>query len=173
MSLKANEYPDVWEFSDKYPFPPKKLNWVTSKVKVKKFVDVFLTQSYFNKIIFWRYPSYTGADYFITTKTSEFHLLECLTEAERLRYAIESQAETGHLSVFFVPLSPNLFLEEILYDGHYGKHKEILIGTKESDDPLNWEYGQDIAFIESDLFNDGERIFTFSHDAECLYDIFR
>ena len=173
MSLKANEYPDIWRFSKDCPSPPRNVNWVASNIKVKKFINVFLTQTYFGKIIFWRYPSYAGAGYFINDKTSEYYLLNCLTEADRLRYAIEKQAETGHLSVFFVPLSPDDFIKEILCDGHYGKHKEIVIGLHNSDDPLDWEHGQNIAFIESDIFNDGERIFTFSHDAEYLYEIFR
>ena len=170
--LNSNRYPDSWVFSDDCPSPKNIPTWVDAKVKVKEFVDIFLSQQFFKKLIFWRYPEYAGASYFIDSE-SEYRLVDYLFEAEEVRYGIEDLALKGHLSVLFVPLDPDTFVKKVINRGHYGAPRQIIVGDQNDDDPLEWQHGQDITFLESNVFKDGERIFTFLHDAEYLYEIFR
>lgn len=173
MPLKAHEYPDVWVFSDDCPSPPKDSGWVEDKVRVGTFIDTFFMPQFFGRIVLWRYPRYAGADYFIDTSTSDYRMIDYLPEAEHIRFGIKDLALVGHLSVFFVPLSTEIFLAKILSFGHYGKPQDVVLGSGNMNDPLDRKGGQDIAFLESDVFRSGHRIFTFSHDAQFLYEIFR
>ena len=173
MPLKAREYPDVWVFSNDCPSPPKDSGWVEDKVRIRTFIETFFMPQFFGRIVLWRHPSYAGADYFIDTSTSDYRVINYLPEAEQLRFGIEDLALSGHLSVFFVPLSTESFREKILSYGHYGKPQDIIMGSQDLNDPLDWKHGQDVALLESDTFRSGHRIFAFSHDAEFLYEIFR
>jgi hypothetical protein len=172
MSLRANRYPDIWEFSNDSPSPKSIPTWVDDKVRVRKFVDIFLSTQFFKKLIFWRYPEYAGASYFID-RHADFRVIDYLYEAEEVRYEIENLSLTGHLCVLFVPLNSDVFLDKILEGGHYGKPDQILVGDKSKEDPLAWRYGQNIEFLESNVFKDCNRLFAFFHDAQFLYEIFR
>ena len=77
------------------------------------------------------------------------------------------------MSVLFVPEKPTEFLRQILKQGHYGEPILVSIGTGNNDDPLRFNSNRNVDFIESDLFHPGESIFTFTHDAQYLYEIFR
>lgn len=169
MSLKANEYPSVWEFSDENPSPKNYPTWVDARVRVRKFVDVFLRPQFFGRIVIWGKKSWFTDRCNFGKIVNGFCVLDDLSQVELIRYPIENSAETGHFSVLFVPLSADIFLEKILESRHYGEFKLVTIETRN----LYWEHGQDITFLESESFRDGERIFTFSHDAQYLYEIFR
>ena len=95
-----------------------------------------------------------------------------LCEAELVRHAIESYSLTGHLSVLFAPLESDLFFSKILKTKHYGQACNIEIGTEKPDDPFSFKKGCSFSFLESPVFENYNKIFTFSHDAEYLYEIF-
>lgn len=173
MALIANEYPDVWEFSNECPSPKNYPTWVEANVRARKFVETFLLPQFFGRVIIWGNSRFNRKVYDFE-KGKEYRIIDWQPEAEKLKYFIGNSCEGGgHFTALFVPLKPDLFLEEVLSEGHYGKPQRVTIGTKDRDDPLDWKHGQDIAFLESDIFRKGHRIFTFSHDAQFLYDIFR
>ena len=169
--LKAIRYPDIWKFSNECPSPKDIPTWVDAKDKICEFTTAFLTPQFFKKLIFWLYPEYAGAGYFIE-KGSDFHVIDYLYEAEEVRYGIENLSLKGHLCVLFVPINSGAFTERILSTGHYGEPKQVVIGDQSKNDPLDWEHGQSLDLFNSSLFSNCNRIFTFSHDAEFLYEIF-
>lgn len=169
MALKANEYPDIWQFSEATPSPPSDY---PKKKRVNALVDVFLQPQFFGKIVIWEHKNW-----FVNKKTigkikNGFLVMDYLPEAELVRYPIVSCSEAGHLSVLFAPLKSDLFLSKILEYGHYGKPCMIEMGTGKLDDPFRLKHGYDFSFVESEVFRSYEKIFTFSHDAEFLYEIF-
>ena len=176
LSIRANEYPNVWEFSDECPSPPKNSTWVPANIRVKAFLDIFLLPQFFRKIIIWNRGSEYLGNFKIygLKKKDKYLLVDWLYEAERLKlYLADSCEGSGHMSVYFVPQSPSEFLSKILAKKHYGKSKSITLGTGKSNDPLGFADMTDLNFLESDLFKNVERMFTFSHDADYLYEIFR
>jgi hypothetical protein len=174
LALKANEYPDCWIFSNDCPSPPKDSGWVSDKKKVRHFVDVFLLPQFFGEIVIWEYYRLVTSRYFTRGTNENYKIIDYLPEAEQFRFAIEGHTVTGHMSVLYIPLSPDIFLKRVLAQKSYGKPREILIG-KEVDNgyPFDCRHGQNIDFIMSKVFKEGDRIFAFSHDAEFLYEIFR
>jgi len=173
MTLRANEYPDVWEFSDECPSPPP--DYPTEN-KVAAFLDIFLTPQFFGRIIVWNRGFKYLANYraYGMGKNVRYRKIDWLPEAIKLRPHIANSCEgSGHMSVFFVPECLEEFLNRITAHGHYGKPRSIIIGTGTQDDPLYFSGREDVGFLESDLFHNGECIFTFSHDAQYLYEIFR
>jgi hypothetical protein len=159
MEVKAKEYPDVWEYSDEYPVPSKELGWVPEKEKIKEFVDIFLKDEFFLKIVFWRYQA------------GSYQVIDSLIQARSYREHIEREVLTGHCSVLFLSASPERFALSILKSGHYGIPRTINIGSGGKNDPFDKAQGQDVTFITSKMFSNCEKIFTFSHDAEYLYEI--
>jgi len=77
------------------------------------------------------------------------------------------------MSVYFIPESPDKFLDEILAKKYYGKPMPITLGTGKDNDPLGFSNTVDLEFFESEFFKNVKRMFTFSHDAQYLYEIFR
>jgi len=173
MVLRANEYPDVWEFSDENPAPPPDY---PSENRVTAFLNIFLTPQFFGRIVIWNRGFKYSRKYRIygIDKGVSHRIIDWLPEAIELKpYLADSCEGGGHLSILFVPKSQQEFLKQIMKRGHYGKPKEISIGSGNDDDPFSHSDEQDVAFLESSLFHTGERIFTFSHDAQFLYEIFR
>ncbi len=173
MSLKALEYPDIWQFSDEYPSPKNIPTWADAKDRVREFVDWFLRPQFFGKIVIWEHQNWFA--YRNVTEKGEggFCVFDHLPKAELYRGPIESDCETEHLSVLFAPLRPELFLSKILESGHYGKPCTIEIGTGNAGDPLKGEKYRNVSFLESDAFKNYTRVFTFFHDAQFLYEIIR
>lgn len=136
MTLWANEYPDIWQFSDEHPSPKHIPIWADSKVRVREFVDVFLQHQFFGKIVIWEHKNWFESRSITEKKESGFCVLDYLPEAELVRHAIESYSLTGHLSVLFAPLESDLFFSKILKTKHYGQACNIEIGTEKPDDPL-------------------------------------
>jgi hypothetical protein len=171
MALYANEYPDIWVFSNERPSPKSIPTWVDARSRVHEFVGVFLTAEFFGRILIWEHKSWFARISHCTI--CGFCVLDHLAEAQLTRHAIESCSETGHMSVLFSPLKPDLFLKRIIESGRYGKPCRIEIGTGGSGDPFAFKHGYDFSFLESLFLEDWVKIFTFSHDAQALYEIFR
>ena len=55
MGLKANEYPDIWQFSEDTPSPP--LDYPKEN-RVNILVDVFLRPQFFGKIVIWEHENW-------------------------------------------------------------------------------------------------------------------
>ena len=172
MTLFANEYSDIWQFSDECPSPMNYPTWADADVRVHEFVDIFLKPQFFGKIIIWEHKNWFTR-HKVGKMENGFCVLDYLPEAEMVQLSIESYNKTGHLSILFIPLEPKLFLSEILKSKHYKKPCKIEIGTGKSDEPFCCKDGYDFSFIESLVSTNDKRIFTFSHDAEFLYEIFR
>lgn len=172
MTLWANEYPDIWQFSDEHPSPKNHPTWADAKVRVREFVDIFLQHQFFGKIVIWEHRNWFENRNITEKKEGGFCVLDYLPKAELVRHPIESYSETGHLSVLFAPLESELFLSKILEHKHYGQPFKIKIGTGKSDDPFSFKKKYDFSFLESAVFRNYKKIFTFSHDAEFLYEIF-
>ena len=137
------------------------------------FVNTFLQQSFFAKIVVWEKKSWFTNRCPFGKMVDDFRVLDHLPEVEMVKSPIISESKTGHLSVLFATLEPKLFLSKILEYGHYGKPCKIEIGTGKTDDPFSFKHGCDLSFLESTVFKNYRRIFTFSHDAQFLYEIFR
>ena len=175
MTIKANQYPDAWEFSEACPSPPA--NYLSSHDKVSAFLDVFLTSEFFGRIVVLKTQGLGNMSAYRIAKKGERHIvIESLEEASRplLRLSITSSCTgRGHMNIFFVPKDAEAFLRNVTEVGHYGKAEPVTIGTEDKWDPLDHSRGQDVRFLLSDVFRKGERIFSFSHDADYLYEIFR
>jgi hypothetical protein len=173
MSLKAHEYPDIWQFSDEHPSPKNIPTWADATDRVREFVDWFLRPQFFGKIVIWENQNWFAHRNITEKGEGGFCVFNHLTKAELFRGPIESYSETGHLSMLFAPLRPELFLSKILETEHYGTPCTIEIGSGNADDPLIGEKYRDAAFLESDAFKNYTRVFTFFHDAQFLYEIIR
>ena len=175
MALQANEYPPKWETSNEYPSPPQGV-WFPAEIRVAAFFSIFCNPQFFNRIVIWMsHPKclMNHKAYKIDKKTG-YRVITVLEKALGLRYAIENSCiGAGHMSILFVPNNADEFSSLVRTLKHYGNPKTITIGTGSKEDPLNLSLKQDIKFLESNLFHAGEHIFTFSHDAEYLYEIFR
>lgn len=172
MSLHAYQYPDTWVFSDDCPAPPE--DWIDTTEKIRLFLEMFLTRTFFNRAIVWktRYLRYNKA--FAVPPQSTCRIITCVEELKRIdRFVRLSCQGSGHMSILFVPLHPQAFAKEIIERKLYGHPQSMKIGTYKKGDPLDRNQGQHIEFLQSDIFNAGEHLFTFHHDAEYLYEIFR
>ena len=170
MTLRANRYPDAWQFSSETPAPPHDY---PGEDRVKVFVDLFSQYCFFGRIIVWEKSSWFTERYLPRRTVEGYCIIDSPDELSIVRCAIESMATTGDMSVLFVPTSTDVFLERIIAGRHYGTPQEIVIGTAAPNDPLDRRRGQSIVFLESEAFRSGEHILAFSHDAEFLYEIFR
>lgn len=134
MTLEANEYPDIWEFSNECPSPKNIPTWVNDDVKVRKFVETFLLPEYFGRIIIWGVSLFNRKVYNFE-KGKNYKVINWQPEAEKLKIYIENSCiGGGHFTALFIPLEPDLFIEKILSEGHYGKPKKVIIGTKDNND---------------------------------------
>jgi hypothetical protein len=114
MTLWANEYPDIWQFSDEQPSPKNFPTWVDAKVRVHELVDIFLRPQFFGKIVIWEKQNWFVHRNITEKKEGGFCVFDHLAETEFVRGPIESYSEIEHLSVLFAPLRPELFLSKIL-----------------------------------------------------------
>ncbi len=167
--LKANEYPNVWQFSDEQPSPPK--DYPTSN-RVEKFMETFISYQCFSKIYVWG-DTLSDQMAYKVDEANGYRVIDTVFEANKLSYLLARLSKYEHFSVMYVSQVPDQFLRKILSFGHYGKPDNIGIGSKKRDDPLGKGYSHVLDFLESDVFKDGDRIFTFSADAQFLYEIFR
>ncbi len=172
MILKANEYPDIWEFREEQPTPEKFPTYINPKNKVSEFLNIFLTHRFFKKIIIWGNTRFNRTVYNMSKK-EDFCIIELLSETEKLMPYIEySCNDGGHMSVLFVPNNPQDFINTILSTKHYGEPMSVRIGSKDKNDPLCYKKGQNVEFFGNDILKNDKVIFCFTHDAQFLYEIF-
>jgi hypothetical protein len=167
--LQAQQYPDVWTFSNECPCPPENY---PKECRVDTLIDSFLMPEFFGRIVIWP----TTADIrkvFSIAENKGYRVIDNVAEAQQLRRKLKLICEGGHMQVLFVPKSSGDFLKKLLSMGHYGQASEVLLGSGKTDDPLHDRPNYKIKFLESVLFESGESIFAFSHDAEFLYVIER
>lgn len=170
--LDAKVYENSWIFSENQPSPPE---GYPSEDKVVVFLDNFLSKEHFGKIVVWKNSCLRNSSSYEMPKKGEHHIvISNLERAIKLRDVLRVSSDyKGHMSILYVPINSSLFLEKIVKYGHYAQGKSTTIGTGEGEYQLRRFDGQDVGFLLSDVFCKGEHIFTFSHDAEYLFEIFR
>ena len=171
MIANAKIYENAWVTTNECPAPPDDY---PSEDKVVVFLDIFFRPEFFGRIVVWKNSALRNSGDYRMAKKGERHIvIDSLEEATRLKNSFRlSSDQKGHISVFYMPANNALFLNEILKRGHYAQGEPITIGTDEGEYRLRSD-GQDVSFLLSDVFCKGEHIFTFSHDAEFLFEIFR
>ncbi|MBN1846653.1 MAG: hypothetical protein JW810_13290 [Sedimentisphaerales bacterium] len=170
--IKAVIYENAWVFSEDSPAPPDDY---PSQDKVEVFLDIFLTPKHFGRIVVWKNSNLRNSGDYRIPKKGEHHIvIGSLADAVKLRGPLRLSSDyKGDMSILYVPMNASLFLNEILKCGHHAQGKSTTIGTGEGEFQLHLANGQDVGFLLSDVFNSGEHIFTFTHDAEYLLEIFR
>lgn len=167
MQLSAREYPDMWEFSNERPCPPS--NYSKSD-KVDIFIQTFLKDNYIGRVVIFNKKIlsqiFRGKEYRSVVLVEKRDIL-------RLQNTFPNICRRNFLSAVFVPTRPSQFLQELLMYGHYGNPASISIGDGSDSDPLNNGERECRLSSISELFNKGETLFSFSHDADFLYEIFR
>lgn len=171
MVLRANEYPPMWQFSKECPAPPPS-TWFPAEIRATAFFAIFLAPKFFDRIVIWGTRELSNRRLFKIDRKIGYRVITTIEKALAHRSAIEyACVGAGHMSILFVPQHVDEFLQQVNKLHHYGEPTLIKIGTENGIDPLGND--QDIDFLESNLFHSGEHIFTFSHDADYLFEIFR
>lgn len=137
-------------------------------------MDVFLSIEYFKKTVVWGVVPWFDKYLAEKAKRYGFFLFDNLEEAKKYRYFLEDYSSGGgHLNILSVPTNVDSFWKVIKSEGHYGEYCWVEFGGGKPNDPLKGLMNRDVRFLESDVFERGEHIFTFSHDAQYLYEILR
>jgi hypothetical protein len=161
----------MWQFSKECPAPPPG-TWFPAEIRAAAFFAIFLAPRFFDRIVIWGTHELSNRRAFKIDRKIGYRVITTIEKALAHRRAIEDACVgAGHMSILFVPRNIDEFLQQVNDLYHYAKPTSITIGTGGGTDPLGDD--QDIAFLESNLFHNGDHIFTFSHDADYLFEIFR
>jgi hypothetical protein len=157
----------VWEFSNEHPSPP--LRYPTTN-RVTILINTFLQDKYFGRVLLVKKKILgnmfrkSDNNYIVLTKKEDIL---------RLGNQLSEKCQRDFLSVIFVPVNPENFLNDLLAKGHYGQPTRILVGDSSIADPLGSDDRVEKMLFLENSFESGEILFSFSHDADYLYQIFR
>jgi hypothetical protein len=153
------QYADIWSPAVA-PAPPD--GWRRPELRVEEFMDCLLTPEFFDRLVVWNTRFLRNRRQFGIGRKQEFVPLT-LNEAGAKWLAVQKACYShGHLSILCLPKNTDAFRTRILASGYYADGVQVALG------------GYPVADAERRLlafFAEGDVIFTFSHDADSLYEV--